>query len=341
MLKRSKKVALLAVCVMVFGVVQPAFAWGNRTGSREGDAVAYGAGAGTAAAIGAAALIFFTGGLATPFVVGAAAVAGVAGAAGGAYYGYNVEEKSLAKDTGVLVGAGAFGAGAGVVAGAAAAAAAGGVVAGGGAVAGGAATGGAGATVTIGKIAGGLGTAAIGGTGGVVASQQKSSGGNYTSGTKKYYDDNGRLYREGDNLIPNNSYTMNGYNYTTDKFGRPAVGENVLRLKESEKARLNIKDSLSAIGKGYEQGNDDRGHLIGERFGGSNGLENMTPMNASINRGAYKKLENKWASYLKEGKEVKIITVLPNTTGDSHRADSFTAVYEVNGKKYTEVIPNN
>ena len=113
MLKRSRKVAVLAVCVMMFGVVQPAFAWGNRTGSREGDAVAYGAGAGTAAAIGAAALIFFTGGLATPFVVGAAAVAGVAGAAGGAYYGYNVEEKSLAKDTGVLVGAGAFGAGAG------------------------------------------------------------------------------------------------------------------------------------------------------------------------------------------------------------------------------------
>lgn len=179
MLKKSKVVALLAVCVMVFGAVQPAFAWGNRTGSREGDAVAYGAGAGTAAAIGAAALIFFTGGLATPFVVGAAAVAGVAGAAGGAYYGYNVEEKSLAKDTGVLVGAGAFGAGAGVVAGAAAAAA-GGVVAGGGAVAGGAATGGAGATVTIGKIAGGLGTAAIGGTGGVVASQQKSSSNGYS-----------------------------------------------------------------------------------------------------------------------------------------------------------------
>ena len=179
MLKRSRKVAVLAVCVMMFGVVQPAFAWGNRTGSREGDAVAYGAGAGTAAAIGAAALIFFTGGLATPFVVGAAAVAGVAGAAGGVYYGYNVEEKSLAKDTGVLVGAGAFGAGAGVVAGAAAAAA-GGVVAGGGAVAGGAATGGAGATVTIGKIAGGLGTAAIGGTGGVVASQQKSSSNGYS-----------------------------------------------------------------------------------------------------------------------------------------------------------------
>lgn len=118
MLKKSKVVALLAVCVMMFATVEPALAWGNRTGSQTGDAVAYGAGAGAAAAIGAAALIFFTGGLATPIVMGASAAvaAGVAGAAGGAYYGYNVEEKSLVKDAAVIAGAGAGGAAAGAVA---------------------------------------------------------------------------------------------------------------------------------------------------------------------------------------------------------------------------------
>ena len=110
MLKKSKTVALLTVSVMMFAVVQSAFAWGNRTGSRGGDAAAYGTGAGAVAAgVAAAALIFFTGGLAAPVVVGAAAVAGAAGAAGGAYYGYNVEEKSLAKDVGVIAAAGAGG----------------------------------------------------------------------------------------------------------------------------------------------------------------------------------------------------------------------------------------
>ena len=112
MLKKSKVVALLAVCVMMFAAVEPALAWGNRTGSQTGDAVAYGAGTGAVAAIGAAALIFFTGGLATPLVIGAAAAATAAGAAGGAYYGYNVEEKSLAKDAAVIVGGGVAGAGA-------------------------------------------------------------------------------------------------------------------------------------------------------------------------------------------------------------------------------------
>ena len=68
------------------------------------------AGTGAVAAIGAAALIFFTGGLATPLVIGAAAAATAAGAAGGAYYGYNVEEKSLAKDAAVIVGGGVAGA---------------------------------------------------------------------------------------------------------------------------------------------------------------------------------------------------------------------------------------
>ena len=117
MLKKSKIVALLTVSVMMFAVVQSAFAWGNRTGSRGGDAAAYGTGAGAVAAgVAAAALIFFTGGLAAPVVIGAAAVAGAAGAAGGAYYGYNVEEKSLAKDVGVIAAAGAGG---GVVAAAA------------------------------------------------------------------------------------------------------------------------------------------------------------------------------------------------------------------------------
>ena len=114
MLKKSRSIAVLLVCVVMFGVVQPAFAWGNRTGSQAGDAAAYGACAGVAAGVAAGLLIFCTGGLAAPVVIGAAAVAGAAGAAGGAYYGYNVEEKSLVKDAAVIAGAGVGGVAVGV-----------------------------------------------------------------------------------------------------------------------------------------------------------------------------------------------------------------------------------
>lgn len=109
MFKKLRSTAVLSLCIMIFSIVQPAFA-DYRTGSAEGDAVAYGAGAGTLAAIGAAAVLtFFTGGAALPLVLGVGAV----GAAGGAYYGYKEDNKTIKKDLtvagGALVGGGAIG----------------------------------------------------------------------------------------------------------------------------------------------------------------------------------------------------------------------------------------
>ena len=51
-----------------------------------------------------------------------------------------------------------------------------------------------------------------------------------------------------------------------------------------------IKDSIESIGKGYEKVGDDRGHLIGDQFGGANSLENMIPQKAEINQTIYEKL---------------------------------------------------
>jgi hypothetical protein len=52
---------------------------------------------------------------------------------------------------------------------------------------------------------------------------------------------------------------------------------------------------------------DDAGHLIGERFGAPGGSENLSPQNWRQNRfGTYKKLENQWASDLKNGSKVDV-----------------------------------
>ena len=89
MLKKSKVIALLVVCVMMFAVVEPACAWdwgGSLVGSIAG------------AIVGGAAVVF-TGGAALPFVVGGA----MAGAAVG---GADQDPKSQA-GAGIAGGVGA------------------------------------------------------------------------------------------------------------------------------------------------------------------------------------------------------------------------------------------
>lgn len=91
-------------------------------------------------------------------------------------------------------------------------------------------------------------------------------------GKTYYYDVNGKLYRVENNLVPNCQYEMNGYTYTTDEQGRISLAEGTLHMKDRE-GRLPIKDSIEDIGKGDQKEGDDRGHLIGDQFDGSNGLE--------------------------------------------------------------------
>jgi hypothetical protein len=53
-----------------------------------------------------------------------------------------------------------------------------------------------------------------------------------------------------------------------------------------------------------------------------------------------RKLENKWAKALKNGKKVSV-EIKVNYNGDSLRPDSFEIVYVIDGRKDTQLIPNN
>ena len=53
-------------------------------------------------------------------------------------------------------------------------------------------------------------------------------------GQKHYYDVNQRLYRVDKNLVPNNSYELNGYKYKTDDQGRISSVTGKLHLKERQ-----------------------------------------------------------------------------------------------------------
>ncbi|MBE5077616.1 DNA/RNA non-specific endonuclease [Anaerotignum lactatifermentans] len=152
-------------------------------------------------------------------------------------------------------------------------------------------------------------------------------------------DDNNRIYRIGDNLVSNNSYEINGYQYQTDDFGRIVSVEGKLYIKEREE-RLPIKDSIEIISKGDEREGDDRGHLIGDRFNGSNGMENMIPQDAKINRGDYKKFENELANEIKNGKEV-YLKIEPMYEEGSRRPSALVVTYSIDNVESIRIFPND
>lgn len=151
-------------------------------------------------------------------------------------------------------------------------------------------------------------------------------------------DDKGNVYRIGNELLPNNTYEINGYKYVTDECGRVISAEGVLQKKDHE-GKLPITDKMSDIGKGDQNPTDDRGHLIGDQFNGSPGLENLVPQDASINQKEVKALENSLANEVKKGNEV-YLKVEPHYSGDSHRPDSFTYTYTIDGEMSVKVFRN-
>ena len=96
---------------------------------------------------------------------------------------------------------------------------------------------------------------------------------------------------------------------------------------------------MSNIGKGDQKMTDDRGHLIGDQFNGSPGLENLVPQDAAINQGEVKALENSLANEVKNGKEV-YLKVEPHYSDDSRRPDSFTYIYTIDDETSVKIFRN-
>ena len=82
---------------------------------------------------------------------------------------------------------------------------------------------------------------------------------------------------------------------------------------------------------------DDGGHLIGARFGGASGDENLFPQNRNLNRSGYKLLENLWESLLKNCQVY--VDIYTSSSNDSMREDAIYGSYTVirpDGSRYTE-----
>ena len=84
---------------------------------------------------------------------------------------------------------------------------------------------------------------------------------------------------------------------------------------------------------------DDAGHLIGDRFGGSPKLDNLVSQAQKVNRSEYKVIENIWAKALKEGKKVSINIEVHYADGGT-RPTGFTVQYAIDGKWKKQTIEN-
>ncbi|MEB6548564.1 DNA/RNA non-specific endonuclease [Heyndrickxia sporothermodurans] len=113
---------------------------------------------------------------------------------------------------------------------------------------------------------------------------------------------------------------------------------------ETEKLQLTTrKDRLSHSKNtpGKVKGQDHAGHLAGDRFGGSPKIENLVSQLSDVNLKQYKKIEDEWATALKETppKEVTInLEVI--YSGNNVRPKKFLLKYTIDGESFSEVLLN-
>lgn len=155
-----------------------------------------------------------------------------------------------------------------------------------------------------------------------------------------YTDDVGNIMRAGDDLLPNITYQLDGHKYTTDKYGRieKVVFDN-LQLKPEGRSRLTIAERMSQIGKGDALVNDQRGHLIADRFDGNNTLANIVPMSPNANQVEVAEIEAIWAKCLEQGGHVSG-TIEIVYSKSSFRPIEFIYTYDIGNGMVTKVISN-
>ena len=127
-----------------------------------------------------------------------------------------------------------------------------------------------------------------------------------------------------------------GYVYYTDGKGRIAYVD----------ADLTNGNGIRNPNAQLQTGGTDRlpddhgGHLIARIFNGSGDSDNLIAMNGNLNQGEFKKLENRWATALNEGKSVKV-KITPIYEGTSVRPTSFKIEHNTNSRGWdTEELQN-
>lgn len=118
------------------------------------------------------------------------------------------------------------------------------------------------------------------------------------------------------------------------------VASGKLSINELGQGNRNMTDSKEVIGKGDEQEQDDRGHLIGHQFNGSDRMENLVPQDWRINRRSFRELEDSLAGQVKTGHDVSV-SVIPFYGNDTRRPAGIFYFYNIDGVSNIVLFPND
>lgn len=142
--------------------------------------------------------------------------------------------------------------------------------------------------------------------------------------------------------LPNNIYNISAegdlpYFSKIDEKGRvdEVFAENIY-LKKHEGRFC----SSQATPKGLIKGEDDRGHLIADVFGGNSNKTNIVAQKSSINRVDYKRHENLINKTIKNGGTVENFHVIIEYENGDDRPKSFIISYVINGEFHSSIIAN-
>ncbi|WP_239928902.1 DNA/RNA non-specific endonuclease [Photobacterium sanguinicancri] len=133
-------------------------------------------------------------------------------------------------------------------------------------------------------------------------------------------------------LQSNAIYKVGNYTYRTDDLGRVKSVSGELDLSKVD--RNTYQQAKAGKSHGIKDGliDDEGGHLIASIFKGPGEQINYAAMDGNLNKGAWKRMENKWAKALK-GDPPKKVEVEINAIydGDSKRPSTFDVFYEIDG----------
>lgn len=128
------------------------------------------------------------------------------------------------------------------------------------------------------------------------------------------------------------------YHYETGNNNlRHAFGQLSL-VAQSERQR--DQRAQSSAGGVRRRTDDDGGHLIGARFGGSPNSENLFPQNLHLNRSGYRALESHWENLLENSNQV-FVDIYTSASSNQMREDTIYGSYTVvlpSGGQYTETF---
>ncbi|WP_217514343.1 RHS repeat-associated core domain-containing protein, partial [Vibrio metschnikovii] len=139
--------------------------------------------------------------------------------------------------------------------------------------------------------------------------------------------DDGTLLQTPDRLTITDVVDNSKAVWVVDMDGCPVSVSAVLSNTHAGKRSSTEKKLQQSVGGDQRLSDDDGGHLIGHRFMNDQGLKNLFPQNANLNRGAYKTMENEWADWIAEGCEVRV-TVKLDPPG-AERPENIVAQYQV------------